>query len=348
MTTFDDRRDDFPPPDSDAQHDHLFARRLAQALRRPEKLDPGFDGRVVSRIREAAESDSPSRRRSAAPWSRFPVWKWVPDVRWRWQRRSWRRPSSGAWRSQEAVWTLAGRTQARTPLAQAPRLPQTPCTSYDSSWLTPPQGRYHWWEASICGRRTPIRSSSTLTEAYGPRPFGCHRACTSTLMWWMVSIGSRIRSLPRWPTRSVSRRRYCASMRTVMWDRRERARARLRHSAFKTFRGFALLALVGATATMPQRLPGQTLTTATLDIGGSHLRPDESSGASALTVSPALRFTSPSLLATTYGNYAQYASTWECSGHRIHLSVQFACSTSRSGAARCGKRHRAPVRHVHR
>jgi hypothetical protein len=72
MTTFDDRRDDFPPPDSDAQHDHLFARRLAQALRRPEKLDPGFDGRVVSRIREAAESDSPSRRRSAAPWSRFP------------------------------------------------------------------------------------------------------------------------------------------------------------------------------------------------------------------------------------------------------------------------------------
>jgi hypothetical protein len=99
-----------------------------------------------------------------------------------------------------------------------------------------------------------------------------------------------------------------------MWDRRERARARLRHSAFKTFRGFALLALVGATATMPQRLPGQTLTTATLDIGGSHLRPDESSGASALTVSPALRFTSPSLLATTYGNYAQYASTWSAQG----------------------------------
>jgi hypothetical protein len=73
MTTFDDRRDDSSPPDSEAQHDHLFARRLAEALRRPVKLDPGFDGRVVSRIRDAAESESPSRRRrSGAPWSRFP------------------------------------------------------------------------------------------------------------------------------------------------------------------------------------------------------------------------------------------------------------------------------------
>jgi hypothetical protein len=72
MTTFNDRRDDSPPPASDAQHDHLFARRLAEALRRPERLDPGFDGRVVSRIRDGAESESPSRRRTGAPWSRFP------------------------------------------------------------------------------------------------------------------------------------------------------------------------------------------------------------------------------------------------------------------------------------
>ncbi|CAN5246537.1 hypothetical protein BH23GEM2_BH23GEM2_08340 [soil metagenome] len=74
------------------------------------------------------------------------------------------------------------------------------------------------------------------------------------------------------------------------------------------------LMLAGATMTLPQMLPAQTGTTATLDIGGFHLKPEEGAGTSALTLSPALRFTSPALLFASYGNYARYASAWSAQG----------------------------------
>lgn len=84
-------------------------------------------------------------------------------------------------------------------------------------------------------------------------------------------------------------------------------------SAYAVVRCIAL-GLAIATPALPLPLAGQTGTTTTIDIGGSHLKPDEGTGASALTVSPAVRFTLPSLLFATYGNYAQYSSAWSAQG----------------------------------
>lgn len=57
MTDFKDYSDGSVEPGSDAQHDHTFAARLGQSLRHPEKLEPGFDARVVSRIRNTDKPD---------------------------------------------------------------------------------------------------------------------------------------------------------------------------------------------------------------------------------------------------------------------------------------------------
>lgn len=68
MTDFKDYSEGFLEPGSDAQHDHTFAARLGKSLRQPEKLEPGFDARVLSRIRSTAAPDEVSGAGDRTRW----------------------------------------------------------------------------------------------------------------------------------------------------------------------------------------------------------------------------------------------------------------------------------------
>jgi hypothetical protein len=71
MTEFKDYSEGFVEPGSDAQYDHTFAARLGESLRQPEKLEPGFEARVLSRIRNTAAPDELSGASDRSRWGGF-------------------------------------------------------------------------------------------------------------------------------------------------------------------------------------------------------------------------------------------------------------------------------------
>ncbi|CAN5246412.1 hypothetical protein BH23GEM2_BH23GEM2_08330 [soil metagenome] len=67
MTRFKDYSDGSYAPDADAHQEHAFAARLGQLLRQPEILEPGFDARVISQIRDVAAPGRTARNGTPGP-----------------------------------------------------------------------------------------------------------------------------------------------------------------------------------------------------------------------------------------------------------------------------------------